>query len=458
MSDLEILGAQFRRAREDRRLTFDQIERQTRIRAHYLEAIELGNFGVIPSPVQLRGFVRNYARAVGLDPDLMLGQVEEALTNPGSRRQKKLKKDPISGNPPPDGSAVIPDTLETYRAPVIVPRASHSNIEVTAAPTYAPRNRNPLRTIFAVIVATVLTGVIIGGLLVAINDLAEKSNQPTQPSPLVEINNNVTNPPAIIATSTPTMGVLLPPPNETLDFSRESNLTIEITPRQRSWVRIIADGTTIFEGIVVPSSSIANGDYLFFEANDSLTLKTTNAGGLQVKINGQEFRLGEPRQAFEQTFTLDGLITPTFAPTNTPTITYTPSATNTPGASITPTLTETPTLESNATGTLSPVSPSNTTALLPSPGVVSPTPLPPIGEVSTSSTTPTPTPQNPVTTNTLPPTVQVSSPTPLVLNSPTYTPSRTPTYTLPPSATPNITMTPSPFLPERITRTPTLTK
>lgn len=455
MSDLEILGAQFRRAREDRRLTFDQIERQTRIRAHYLEAIELGNFGVIPSPVQLRGFVRNYARAVGLDPDLMLGQVEEALANPGGRRQKKTKKDATSGDTPPDGSAVIPDTLETYRAPVIVPRASHSNIEVTAAPTYAPRTHNPLRTIFAVIVATVLTGVIIGGLLVAINDLAEKSNQPTRPSPLMEINNNINNPPPIIATSTPTLGAVLPPPvnpNQTLELNSPSSLYIALTALQRAWVRVITDGTTQFEGILAP------GDGVGYPANQSITLKTTNAGGLQVTINGQEFRLGEPRQPFEQTFTLDGLITPTFAPTNTPTITYTPSATNTPGASITPTLTETPTLESNTTGDSAPVSPSNTTALLASPGVVSPTPLPPIGEISASTVTPSPTIPNSVTTNTLPPTAVVSSPTPLVLNSPTYTPSRTPTYTLPPSATPNITMTPSPFLPERITRTPTLIK
>ncbi|MCQ3931478.1 MAG: hypothetical protein DPW16_13555 [Chloroflexi bacterium] len=454
MSDLEILGAQFRRAREDRRLTFEQIERQTRIRAHYLEAIELGNFGVIPSPVQLRGFIRNYARAVGLDPDLMLGQVEEALANSGSRRQKKTKKDTISGNTPPDGSVVIPDTLETYRAPVIVPRASHSNIEVTAAPTYAPRNRNPLRTIFAVIVATLLTGVIIGGLLVAINDLAEKSNQPTRPSPLVEIN-NINNPPPIIATSTPTFGgVVVPPPstNQTLEFNSSSSLYISIAAVQRAWVRVTTDGAIQFEGILAP------GDGLGYPADQSITLKTTNAGGLQVTINGQEFRLGEPRQSFEQTFTLDGLITPTFAPTNTPTITYTPSATNTPGASITPTLTETPTLESNTTGDSAPVSPSNTTALLASPGVVSPTPLPPIGEISASTTTPSPTIPNSVTTNTLPPTVEVSSPTPLVLNSPTYTPSRTPTYTPPPSATPNITMTPSPFLPARITRTPTLTK
>ncbi|MBI5930681.1 MAG: DUF4115 domain-containing protein [Chloroflexi bacterium] len=444
MSDLEILGAQFRRAREDRRLTFDQIERQTRIRAHYLEAIELGNFGVIPSPVQLRGFVRNYARAVGLDPDLMLAQVEEALANPAGRKPRKTPKTTTTTTPIENASATPTDTLEKYRAPVIVPRASHSSMEVAAAPTYsAPHKRGPMRTVFAVVVATVLTGVIIGGLLVAMNDLAEKSTEATQPSPLLELNPN--NPTVAIATGTPTLSVFIPPPNETLDLSQAGNLTIEITPLQRAWVRIVTDGTTVFEGIITPRSSTSTGDFLTYSANDSLTLKTTNAGGLEVKINKQVFRLGEPRQAFEQTFTLEGLITPTFAPTSTPTITYTPSATYTLGASITPTLTETPTLEGNISA---PVSPSNTTALLASPGVVSPTPLPPVGGDSS-----TPTTQSLATT--LPAPTAILSPTPLVFNSPTYTPSRTPTNTLPPSSTPNITMTPSPFLPERATRTPT---
>ncbi len=452
MSDLEILGAQFRRAREDRHLTFEQIERQTRIRAHYLEAIELGNFGVIPSPVQLRGFVRNYARAVGLDPDLMLAQVEEALANPTGRKPKKPKKAAATPNSSPN--AANTDALESYRAPVVVPRASHSNIEVTAAPTYATRKRSPFRTIFAVIVATTLTGAIIGGLLVAINDLAEKSTQATQPSPLVEINNNITNPAPIVMTNTPTLsGVVVPPPIDSIDPSEfGSTLYISITATQRAWTRLITDGTIQFEGILAP------GDGLGYPANQSITLKTTNAGGLQVTINEQEFRLGDSRQAFEQTFTLEGLITPTFAPTATPTITYTPSATFTPGASITPTLTETPTLESNTTGQISPVSPSNTTALLASPGVVSPTPLPPSGGVSASTSAPTSTATTQaVVNNTLPPTAIVS-PTPLVLNSPTFTPSRTPTNTLPPSPTPNITMTPSPFLPERVTRTPTVTR
>lgn len=435
LSELEILGAQFRRAREDRQLTFDQIERQTRIRAHYLEAIELGNFGTVPSPVQLRGFVRNYARAVGLDPDLMLAQVEDALANPRSRKPKKQRQaETLSENggshTPPKGSEIA----EAYRSPVIVPRASHSNIEVAAPPAYTSRKRGPLRTAFVVIVATILTGAIVGGLLVTIEDLTE--GEPT-PSPEALRQAEIITSTPTVPIATPTLN-LLPPP----EFEGGSELFIIIVAEQRSWVRISIDGSVTFEGIVAPP------DQLQYPANQSITLRTSNAGGLNVTINNQEFRLGEARQAFEQTFTLDGLVTPTFAPTLTPSITYTPSVTFTLGASITPTITNTATTEADSTaGQTLPASSSQSVS-----GVISPTPLPPIGvELSatpTSTNEPLATAANPT----------VASPTPLTFNSPTPTPSRTPTNTLRPSPTPNITMTPSPFLPPRATRTPTIEK
>jgi cytoskeleton protein RodZ len=439
LSELEILGAQFRRAREDRQLTFDQIERQTRIRAHYLEAIELGNFGIVPSPVQLRGFVRNYARAVGLDPDLMLAQVEDALANPRSRKPKKQRQtETLSENGGSHTSSKGSEVIEAYRAPVIVPRASHSNIEVAAQPAYPSRKRGPLRTAFVVIVATILTGAIVGGLLVAIEDLTQ--GEPT-PSPEALREAEIVDSFPTIPTATPTLN-LLPPPDQPIFEGGVGELFIVIIAEQRSWLRVVADGNVVFEGVVAPP------DLLQYPANQSLTLRTSNAGGLRVTINNQEFRLGEGRQAFEQTFTLDGLVTPTFAPTLTPSITFTPSVTFTLGASITPTLTNTATTETDSTaGLTSPASPSQSIS-----GVISPTPLPPIGvELS-----PTPTPTNEPLATAANPTV--ASPTPLTFNSPTATPSRTPTNTVPPSNTPNITMTPSPFLPERATRTPTIQK
>ncbi|MGI8825487.1 MAG: helix-turn-helix domain-containing protein [Chloroflexota bacterium] len=63
------LGDLLRTAREDKKLTVDEVSRSTRIKPQYLEALEHGDYGQIPGPAYITGFLRNYALAIGLHPD-----------------------------------------------------------------------------------------------------------------------------------------------------------------------------------------------------------------------------------------------------------------------------------------------------------------------------------------------------------------------------------------------------
>jgi len=69
MSDL---GAILRKAREQRGYSLDDLQEMTKIRKRYLEAIEEGNYKVLPGNFYVRAFVKNYAEAVGLDADEVL--------------------------------------------------------------------------------------------------------------------------------------------------------------------------------------------------------------------------------------------------------------------------------------------------------------------------------------------------------------------------------------------------
>jgi cytoskeletal protein RodZ len=48
-------------------LSLEEIEKETKIRRKYLEAIEKNNFGVIAESTIVKGFIRNYAQALGLE-------------------------------------------------------------------------------------------------------------------------------------------------------------------------------------------------------------------------------------------------------------------------------------------------------------------------------------------------------------------------------------------------------
>src|SRR2546428_6730256 len=63
------LGADFKKARESKGISLDQIATETRIRIRFLTAIENEAFHLLPGGIFNRGFVRTYAERVGIDPD-----------------------------------------------------------------------------------------------------------------------------------------------------------------------------------------------------------------------------------------------------------------------------------------------------------------------------------------------------------------------------------------------------
>jgi transcriptional regulator with XRE-family HTH domain len=64
---VESIGARLRQARELRRLSLQQVSESTKVRAHYLQALESDDHSVIPSAAQARGFLRIYAEFLELN-------------------------------------------------------------------------------------------------------------------------------------------------------------------------------------------------------------------------------------------------------------------------------------------------------------------------------------------------------------------------------------------------------
>jgi len=60
------MGAYLRKEREKRGLTYAQVTEKTKVRPHILEALEKEDWEHLPAPVFVRGFVRSYARALGI--------------------------------------------------------------------------------------------------------------------------------------------------------------------------------------------------------------------------------------------------------------------------------------------------------------------------------------------------------------------------------------------------------
>jgi cytoskeleton protein RodZ len=67
------------RAREAQNLSVSDVARQLKLSVHQVEALEADEFHKLPGPVFVRGFVRNYARLVKLDPEQLAAWAVDSL-------------------------------------------------------------------------------------------------------------------------------------------------------------------------------------------------------------------------------------------------------------------------------------------------------------------------------------------------------------------------------------------
>lgn len=75
--NLSELGALLKQQRELRRLSVRDVMDATKISRRNLNALEAGEVRLLPHPVYLKGYVRNYARLVGLDPEQLVVVVDQ---------------------------------------------------------------------------------------------------------------------------------------------------------------------------------------------------------------------------------------------------------------------------------------------------------------------------------------------------------------------------------------------
>ncbi len=63
------LGQYLKNVREQKGISLGDVANTTKITIRYLEAIENGRFELLPNRIFARGFVKSYAKCVGLDPN-----------------------------------------------------------------------------------------------------------------------------------------------------------------------------------------------------------------------------------------------------------------------------------------------------------------------------------------------------------------------------------------------------
>ena len=93
------LGELLRKTREEKGLSLAQVEEATRIRSAYLQALEDEAYERLPAPVYARGFLKNYALYLGLDPQQVLASYHEPEALPAVGPTSLIMDEPLEPIP-----------------------------------------------------------------------------------------------------------------------------------------------------------------------------------------------------------------------------------------------------------------------------------------------------------------------------------------------------------------------
>jgi cytoskeleton protein RodZ len=266
-----LFGDRLRREREMRGITLDEISESTKISRRHLEALEHEQFDQLPGGVFNKGFVRAYARFLGLDE-------EQAVADYA-----------LASNEQPEPEDKFP--LEIHEEP--------------------DRELNPRRSKLPLIFAlAALVGVLVGYFFwVKSNSKPERSTAPAAQAPAAETSASVASPAPSAETAPatqPTSSAQLQPPAaaSAQEQAAEKRFSVVVKAKEDSWVSVVADGKAFFgPGILTVDSRKK------FRAAKLLVLTTKNAGGIDVLFNGKPLgALGNENEPRTLTFNATGLV------------------------------------------------------------------------------------------------------------------------------------------------------
>jgi len=455
--DPQALGRYLRQTRETKELTLDQAESALKIRRRILESFEVGDFNLPEfAPIQIRGFVRNYARYLALDEDRVIAFYEESLAEAanggglsGRRRAQAKRKANKTGKSKANGRNPVAPRAITDTQPTL-PVSAPYDASGTSGLRDSRQGSGLLGALMRFLVALAALAVI----AFVISELLRSEtgeSVPTDPALADNLESDIFSPlpdqpiftmmPTLPA-ATPTFALPLQPA-----FTGAGVLvTIELT--QRAFLRISADGVEQFVGLM------RAGDVIEIPANDNVSIISSNGEGLRIVYNGERQPIfGDRGQKVELVFGVTGVQVVTGANLEpTPELSPTPLPTSTAEAGelldlLTPTGTPTA-IESTPVALL----PTADTLIAGVTAADPPTALPMIPNAVTITDTISPSPTSlvvPTTVATTLPSLTTVPPTLTATLAPSFAPSetlfptatRTATATIAPSDTPIPTAT-----------------
>jgi len=252
------LGEELKAAREGNGLTLRQIAEKTLISMSFLAALEADDYSSIPGEVFVTGFLRSYARELGIPEKEVLARYRELNPPPAEPSYSQIRKQ----HKPKPSLMRIPHGLVVRKMPLP---------------------------------ALIVAGLILGGILTVLA-ITFTSKKTPEPAVIKEVPVQAAPPkPFVPATATAnafkpgtSFKPATPQVEENTPHQGASQIktlqVVKLTATEKSWYSYSADNGQRKRGIM------DKGATLSIIADDTISLDLGNAGGVRVEYNGKELK------------------------------------------------------------------------------------------------------------------------------------------------------------------------
>lgn len=297
---MESIGEFFKQVRETKGLTLEEVASKTRIRADFVKALEEGNFAKLPDQVFARGFVRSYARSLGLDEE---DAIHRFIQSAGAFYEKQDERERLKARQAEEErkrranrrAVAIAIGIAILTLVVLLSREQSSLLVRRGSPEAPPAATK--RTV------TPETGTDeLPTRPEVVSHASAANSKPADTAPLPAATRNDTSPPQeasipSVSGSVPQQEALpVPPPLEVSGppggislespSSTDEQLILDLEATELTWVVIQIDGGSPQEALLRP------GEKASWKGQDQFMLTLGNAGGVKATLNGK------PQKAF----------------------------------------------------------------------------------------------------------------------------------------------------------------
>ena len=289
---METLGVWLRQAREAKGTTVEEAAAATHIRPRLLAALEAGDFAAFSGgDVQVRGFLRIYARYTGLAPDEVLARYDAEIhglevvrpgtpvaTRPAPPAQPGV---PVATRPAPSTQLGVP--VAARPASPTRPMAAPAALQPPrfSASTPRPRRMSLEGLMVAALVLAALLALVAGMGYVMSRRAGEETVRPAVATATVPAAAGLPSATSAIPTPSAVVSVATSVAPPTLPANPQGGVALALEATEHVWARVTADGQTVFAGM------LATGQVETWPAREVIVVDTGNGAGLLVTVNGQ---------------------------------------------------------------------------------------------------------------------------------------------------------------------------